>query len=851
VALNEYRKKRDFGRTPEPRGVVRARAKLRTFVVQQHAASRLHYDFRLEHRGVLLSWAVPKGPSFDPAEKRLAVRVEDHPLDYGGFEGVIPAGQYGAGRVIVWDRGHWQPHGDVDEGLREGKLEFVLEGRKLRGEWTLVRMGGKRAKDEKNWLLIKHRDAFARTGAAAQVTLLEPASVKSGRPIADLASKTSRAPRATRAATPMRVVRSARTGQVTVRAARDPLPDFVAPQLATLVASAPTESGWLFETKFDGYRMLARLQDGRVRWISRNGRDWSDRFDELTPVLARLPAKAALLDGEVVVVRPNGTTSFQGLQRVLAGESSAKLTYAVFDLLHLDGHDLRARRLLERKRLLRELLAHGTRRSPISYSAHVEGTGAEVFVAACRAHLEGVVAKRADAPYRSGRTRDWLKLKCGMRQEFVVVGFTEPQGSRAGFGALALAVHEHGRLRYAGRVGTGFDQARLTDLRRRLDALRVAQPPVAGPLSAAARRGVAWVRPELVAEIAFTGWTEDGLVRQGSFEGLREDKPARDVVRERPKVSARRIDPAARNVRVARARAEEVAGIAITHPDRVLFAEAGITKLELARYYAELAPRILPHVAERPLSVVRCPEGSSGACFFQKHAGPGFPSAVRSVEIRESGGGRARYLTIDSVEGLIALVQMGVIELHPWGSRNDRVDAPDRLFFDLDPAPDVPWRNVAEAALQLRERLAKLDLEAFLKTTGGKGLHVVVPLERRLSWEELKGFSHAVAVDMARSEPKLYIATASKAQRGGRIFIDYLRNARGATAVAAYSARARPNAPVSTPIGWNELDGKVRADTFTVANLRRRLTSKRRDPWADFEGVRQALGARARRATGA
>jgi bifunctional non-homologous end joining protein LigD len=884
MGLKRYHQKRDFERTPEPRGSVGRRSKKLAYVIQEHAASRLHYDFRLEHRGVLLSWAVPKGPSLDPADKRLAVHVEDHPLDYGGFEGVIPAGQYGGGRVMLWDRGHWKPTKDVDAGMREGKLEFELEGRKLGGAWALVRLGGRRASDSKNWLLFKRNDRFARTGAQARITELEPQSVKSGRSLADFAdtdgrprkngraggavkktaSKTTRTPRT-------RTTRTRKTGSSPARArkraatveprgvegaARRALPSFVAPQLATLVDEVPTGDGWVFETKFDGYRMLARVDRGRVRWISRNRKDWSEHFDELTPAVAALKVEDAIFDGEVVVLRPDGSTSFQDLQSAFGGDRRVRLSYVVFDLLHLNGHDLRGVPLVERKRLLRDLLAHVQPSNPVQFSEHVEGSGAAVFRAACRAHLEGVIAKRADAPHRETRTREWLKIKCGQRQEFVIVGFTEPQGRRVGFGALALAVHDHGALRYAGRVGTGFDFALLESLRARLDRLRVDEPPVRGPLSADARRGVKWVEPKLVAEVGFTAWTADGQLRHPTFEGLREDKSPREVVRERSRRVAKSARDSARSAskpRKARAspaaatreKREAVAGVVITHPTRVLFSETGTTKLDLAQFYEQVAPLLLPHIVDRPLSIVRCPSGTSGACFFQKHAGPGFPAAVGSVEVPEASG-KARYLSIDSLEALISLVQMGALELHPWGSRNDRLEAPDRATFDLDPAPGVAWPRVVEAALQLRARLRDLGLESFVKTTGGKGLHVVVPLERRATWDELKSFTRSIAEDMARDEPARYLSTASKAQREGRIFVDYLRNGRGATAVSAYSVRARPAATVATPIAWDELGGKLRGDSFTVDNLARRLASKKRDPWADFFSTRQALPKRSR-----
>jgi len=841
---------RDFGRSPEPRARVRRsrRGGLR-FVVQKHAASRLHYDFRLEHDGVLKSWAVPKGPSLDPEEKRLAVRVEDHPVDYGDFEGVIPEGDYGGGAVLLWDQGIWSADdGDPEQALREGRLVFQLEGSKLRGGWILVRMRSRGSADAKNWLLIKRRDEEAREGEDAEIADVRPESVASGRAIEAIAAAPERTWRSNRGETsrrrpPLRSRSAAFPGGASIarKGPRAKIPDFVEPELATLVAEAPHGDDWIHEIKYDGYRMQARLDGGRARWLSRNGLDWTDRFVSLGAAIEGLSAERALLDGELVALLPDGTSSFQELQNALHGSSA--LCYFAFDLLHLDGRDLRALPLTERKRALEQLLAGAPAKGPLRFSRHVAGNGPSFFAAACRSRLEGIVSKRSDAPYRSGRTRDWVKTKCSSRQEFVVAGFTEPKGSRASVGALVLGVYAEERLRHVGRVGTGFDQATLRELRRRLEALRVEKAPFRETLSPAARRGVSWVRPELVVEVAFTGWTADGLLRHPTFEGMREDKPARSVIREEPAAHPRsRGGRRPRKIPSSSSSADvSVAGVALTHPDRVLYRDQRLTKLELARFYERIAPRILPHVESRPLAVVRCPRGEGGGCFFQKHAHDAFPEGVRSVEVEESSG-KSRYLMIDSVAGLVALVQMGALEIHPWGSRAGMLDRPDRMFFDLDPGPRVPWRRVVEAARRLREILEGLELASFVKTTGGKGLHVVVPLAPKNGWDEVKAFSRAVALHLVEEEPSGYVATASKAQRDGRIFVDYLRNARGATAVAPYSTRARKGAPVSTPIAWDELDADLRSDAFTVANLEGRLARRRRDPWADFARRPQTLG---------
>jgi bifunctional non-homologous end joining protein LigD len=899
MGLADYRRKRDFSRTPEPAGKVRKRSRALAFVVQKHDASRLHYDFRLEHHGVLKSWAVPKGPSLDPADRRLAVQVEDHPLDYGGFEGVIPEGEYGAGPVIVWDRGRWIPTGDVEEGLRKGKLEFELEGEKLAGAWRLIRLHGPGNESGKNWLLVKHGDEAARPASKYALTEARPESVLSRRRIEELDGKarTKTKAKASRKAAPQRAAarastparragrerksgrraaprartkarRSRRLDAALARlsaAKRTGLPSFVKPQLATLVREAPAGDGWLHEIKFDGYRMLARLDNGRVRWLSRNGLDWTRRFAALTPSIEALGAQSALLDGEVVAVQPDGTTSFHALQTALSEGRSDVLTFYAFDLLHLDGVDLRRCTLEERKEVLGLLLGvedgDGDPTSAVRFSKHIAGEGPAFYRQACNARLEGILSKRRDQPYASGRSRDWLKIKCAREQELVVIGFTKPGGSRVGLGALVLGYYEDGRLKHAGRVGTGFGRKMLLDLRQRLKPLVLDRPPVAGPLPAAARRGVTWVRPELVAEVGFTEWTSDGMLRHPTFKGLREDKPASEVVREKPAATPapkssgwRRAKSAAKAPRAraqpakpARARASEaqsaeVAGIEITHPERVVYPELGVTKLELARYYESVAERILPHIAGRPLSVVRCPRGAGAPCFFQKHGHGHFPDAVKAVEVEE-GSGKALYLMVDSLPGLIAVVQMGAMELHPWGSRADRLEHPDVMIFDLDPAEGVPWKSVTQSALLLRGLLEHLGLESFLKTTGGKGLHVVVPLARRQGWDEVKAFSRNLAEQMERAAPELYLSTASKAKRKGRIFVDYLRNARGATAVAPYSSRARAGATVAVPLHWSEIErDPVRADAFDVRNLARRLERRGfRDPWAAFFRVKQAL----------
>ena len=876
MSLKDYHRKRDFKKTTEPRGRTARTATGDRFVVQKHDASRLHYDFRLELDGVLKSWAVPKGPSLDPADKRLAVHVEDHPVDYGDFEGVIPEG-YGAGTVLLWDRGRWHPRDkDPRKAYREGHLKFDLEGEKLRGGWMLVRMSGERGDDGRNWLLVKEQDAAARRGKAGRITDHEPASVETGRDINQVAAAKDRQWRSNReTADPDRKQKELRK-QTTGRAAdaaprtkkaeppdparvkgarRGPLPADPRPQLTTLVAQPPRGDGWLHEIKYDGYRILARLEHGRARLLSRNGKDWTARFEAIATALRELEVDDALLDGEVVVLDEKGVSSFQQLQNFTRQGKQAELCYYVFDLLHLNGYDLRRAGQLERKELVRRLLVRAGRKGRVRFSDHVRGGGDEVLDNACRLGLEGIISKKADAPYAERRTRSWVKLKCGRRQEFVIAGYTDPGGSRAGFGALVLGYYdEGGRLIYCGRVGTGFSDRVLKrmheDLRRRE---RRQSPFDRGPKGADAR-GVHYVAPELVAEVAFTEWTDEGILRHPSFQGLREDKQPKDVRRERPAATAadngraRAGAPARRN-RATESDEDMIAGVTLTNPERVLYPEQGLTKRQIAQFYVDIADWVLPYVVNRPLSIVRCPAGRQKHCFYQKHVNDTVHPAVSGVEVQEKDGPK-QYLMITGLEGLVALVQMGVLEIHPWGARADRVDRPDLLVFDLDPDPAVGWEAVVTGARLMHDRLEELGLRSFLKTSGGKGLHVCMPIERRTSWDDVKAFCRALAESITADDPAHYIATMSKARRKGRIFIDYLRNARGATSVAAYSTRARPGAPVSAPIRWDELTADLSPSQYTVENLRDRLNALKQDPWDGFFDVRQSITAGMQRKLG-
>jgi len=840
-ALDRYHAKRDFSITPEPSGhaqSVRRQGKQASpeglqFFIQRHHARRLHYDFRLELDGVLKSWAVPKGPSLDPHDKRLAVRVEDHPFDYGTFEGDIPAHQYGAGHVVLWDRGQWQPHGDPQAGLRKGHLSFLLTGEKLQGRWALVRMGKPAEDGKENWLLIKEEDDAARTGAAAAITDLRPESVKDQ----------GDTPSAGKAIAPSPVQ------------SMSDMPERMDAQLATLADTAPQGEEWLSELKFDGYRGLCRIENGRAAIHTREGLDWSHRWPILVEALAKLPVDQAWIDGEVVALDAEGRVSFEALQNLVRGDrqqaNGIRLALYAFDLLYLNGHDVRELPLHQRKELLREVIPGGDEHGLLLYSEHIAGHADEVFRHACQHGMEGIVVKRADAPYSGRRDRNWIKVKCEHRQEFVIAGYTEPAGQRSGFGAILVGVHdEQGQLQYAGRVGTGFDERLLGSMLKQFRQREQDQPAFVNPPTGQQRRGVHWLKPELVAEVKFAQWTKSGILRHGSFVALREDKAPEEIVRETPGSASDEVRPEhaeAKPKAPARRSAQDlsrpvtVEGVKLTHPGKILFPDTGLTKLELARYYQSVAPWILPELKQRPLSLVRCPDGHAGKCFFQKHTGQGMPDAIETIEVPE-GEGKARYMMVNDVAGLVATVQMGVLELHAWGATGRALDKPDRVVFDLDPAPDVPWDTVVEGAQLVRGLLEELGLSCLLKTSGGKGLHVMVPIRPEHDWDVIKDWAHRLAAHLARLLPDRFVTRMSKAARTGKIFIDYLRNAPGATTVVAYSVRARDGAPVSVPITWEELEQGVQADHFRVSTMRKRLESlSHSDPWADFNKSPQRL----------
>jgi bifunctional non-homologous end joining protein LigD len=793
--LQRYREMRDFSITPEPRGrTAVARKKELRYYIQRHAATRLHYDFRLELEGVLKSWAVPKGPSLDPADKRLAVQTEDHPLDYGEFEGVIPEKQYGAGEVLLWDRGAWTPEDrDPVEALRKGRLHFRLDGEKLHGSWILTRTRG--AEDKPQWLLIKRRDEHA--DPQADITRERPESVK-------------------------------RVPKAAARARRAELPQFVAPMLATLVTEPPPagkkRGEWVYEVKHDGYRMMARLDRG-VRLFTRSGNDWTAKLPHLAAALDQLGLDGSWLDGEIVVPGAEGRSSFQALQNAFDAGRDAEIVYFVFDAPFLSGQDQRRLPLRERKKRLQKALK-ATR--SVRFSEDLEGEAAEVLEHACKLKLEGLIGKELASVYVSGRSKSWIKLKCRQRQDFVIGGYTPPGGSRQGFGALLVGLYDaQGKLHFAGKVGTGFDEDRLRSLTRRFAALKRPDAPFVDPPR---EKGVQWLRPKLVAEVAYAERTNEGILRQASFMGLREDLPAKSVHEERAVAPPEPV-----------AQSNVVLGVKITHPDRLVWPKLGIKKIALARYVEEVGDWLLPHVKNRPLSLVRCPDGVEGECFYQRHLTmAASPGSLQTVKRERSSKGA--YIYAATLDALVSAVQNGAIEFHTWGASVPDIRHPDKIVIDLDPDETLPWETVVEGTLLTRTLLEGLGLACFLKSTGGKGLHVVAPIEPELEWDEVKAFTQRIAETLVKARPDLFTAKIAKARRPNKIFADYLRNSETASAVTAFSPRARPNAGVSVPLAWDELNPKddVRA-RFDVLNIRGRLARLKHDPWASYWTTRQSI----------
>jgi bifunctional non-homologous end joining protein LigD len=859
-ALQRYRDKRHFDRTPEPSGAVRRSTKRLEFVIQRHHARRLHYDFRLEWDGVLKSWAVPKGPSLDPAEKRLAVQVEDHPFEYRKFRGEIPAGQYGAGTVIIWDRGRWIPQGDVDQGLERGKLDFTLEGQRLHGGWSLVRLRGD-ANGKSNWLLIKRRDEHAQRQANnPDVTELYTDDVDSG--------ATARKPAARKAAT------AAPPARAPARSASRPggRVDFIPPQLATLADRAPGTGHWLTELKFDGYRILAYVDGERARCFTRNGLDWTHRMPAVAAALCDTGLRKAWLDGELVAVDERGVPQFQRLQQALDPASREQPILMVFDALKLLGTDLRDKPQQERKRMLQQALAALPRGGIVRLTDYVDGESTALLERACGEGFEGVIVKDADAPYRPGRNRHWLKLKCRREQEFVVGGYTRTESGRETLTSLLLGYHdERGRLQFAGRAGTGFSETQLAGLRRQLDALAQDASPFANPPKLRGRERPRWVQPSLVAQVRFAEWTESGILRQPLFLGLREDVEAARVRREPDRIAvefkamtekatpnrasrsrrrasrsapgrAARAPAATSTTRVRAASPKQTSdraeSLKLTHPERVLYPADGVTKLELAEYYAAVAHVLWPHLKSRPLSLLRA-TSDQGKVFFQRHVDGDSVPGLTSVKV--PGSDEEPYFVCSSEESVPLLAQMGAVELHTWGSHMPRPDVADRVTFDLDPDPALPWPQVRGAATLVRELLRDMGLQVLLKTSGGMGLHIVAPLTRGPSMEVAAAFARRVAEHLARLIPQLFSAKRGAANRQGRIYIDWQRNQFAATTVSAYSPRHRTGVPVSLPIHWEELGRKdIRAQYFNLRNVAARVADSG-DAWADALPVRQSL----------
>jgi len=877
---------RDFHMTSEPGGSSRGSAASKSaalpFVIQKHAATRLHYDFRLGWNGVLKSWAVAKGPSYFPGDKRLAVEVEDHPIEYGGFEGIIPKGQYGGGTVMVWDQGTWQPHVDVDEGLRKGSLKFALHGEKMKGNWALIRMNSRAQGNGKpNWLLIKEHDEFERAAGDEPITEKEPDSAVTGRSLDEIAdaedhvwqskgaesrppAKTAArpAPIAQPAAAKTKSPRTARPKppSIPANAPKEKLPSFIAPQLAVQVGQPPRQGGWLHEIKLDGYRIQARIdrkEKSPVKLLTRTGLDWTHRMKPIAAALANLPVNAALLDGEVVVLSHDGTSSFADLQAAFQEGANKPLHYFVFDLLHLDGRNLRGLPLEQRKRLLAGVLASNAAGDAIRLNEHLEGDAAVLFSKICELGAEGLISKRSDSKYTSGRAGAWLKLKCYREQELAIGGFTYPSNGTYGVGALLLGYYRDGKLVYAGRTGTGFTQKIHKMLRGRLEKL-VRQTSPFESLPVAARSGAHWVKPELVAQVSFSTWTADNLVRQAAFKGLRDDKPACEVRKEEAMETApqqtsdadathpKKSTAGKRGAPVANGNSSPLPAplnVRLTHPDKVLDSESGLTKQQLAQYYSDIASYMLPYIADRPLSLVRCPEGSGKPCFFQKHNNTMLPDDIGSVEIVDKKTGKPEpYITLSTATAMVGLAQMGVLEIHPWGSLNRSLETPDRIVFDLDPSEAIDWPALAGAAIEVRDRLKRIGLTSFVKTTGGKGLHVVVRIEPEHRWPAVKEFAHRFVLAMEKDNPKLYLTKMTKAARAGKIYLDYLRNERGATSVAPYSPRARAGMPVSLPLNWSELTSQSSVrPRFLVSKFAEWKKRLARDPWKTMIGKKQHL----------
>jgi len=811
IELEEYNRKRNFEKTLEPKGETAQSEEGLSFVVQHHMARRDHYDLRLEWGGVLLSWAVPKGPSYDTRDKRLAVQVESHPLEYRNFEGTIPKGEYGGGVVMLWDEGFWEPYGNVEEGLRDGALKFVLRGRRLKGKWALVRLKEKDGGTKNNWLLLKEKDEYVKTGEGISEFTT---SVRTGRTMTEIEEGADN---------------------------RYPKNPFASAdvQLAKPADTVPAGEDWLYELKYDGYRILSYIENNSARLVSRNGNDYTGRFRSVTSALIDWAAgRAMILDGEMTVTDTSGKTDFQALQNYMKNPKSQSLTYIVFDLLALDGRDLRGQRLVQRKAALENLMKNAPEN--IWYSRHVRGTGQESFAAACEMGMEGIIGKKADSIYSGTRNGDWIKLKCDRRQEFVIGGYTLSDKKTSGVSSLLLGVYDGDDLIYAGRAGTGLSESASRELEEKFESIRKTASSFKLAPEPRANEKITWLEPEMVAEIRFAEWTKDTLLRQASFKGLRTDKSPRDVKMEKADDAAlyeasteeaevKPVEPAQNSL--------VIAGVKITHPDKVLYDDPHITKEDVVRYYERISERMLPYVSHRILSIVRCPKGISQTCFYKKHPGQGSGGIV-TIPVANSEGITEDYFYIEDLPGLISEAQMGTLEFHTWGSRVEELEKPDVMVFDLDPDEGMALAGVRQGVNDLKSILAELSLVSYLKTSGGKGYHVVVPFKPAASWDAFHDFARRVAEVMERKWPDRYTSNVRKAKRTDKIFIDWIRNGRGATSVAPYSIRARKGAKVSMPIAWEELD-TVAPDGIDMPDALLRVGKD--DPWKDFFTVNQLL----------
>lgn len=804
--LKSYHKKRNFSVSTEPTGHKKVkRNKSLIFVVQEHHASHLHYDFRLELDGVLKSWAVPKGPSLNPEDKRLAVEVEDHPLDYASFHGTIPKGEYGGGEVYIWDKGTWIVKGDPHTGLKEGKLEFSLKGKKLKGHFVLVRLPDRKSTKKHNWLLMKRTDAEADTQFE-----LEPI-------VPEISNST----------------------EMESPKKKDKWPGFINPQLAFLVDTPPESDQWVHEIKFDGYRLQPHIKNGKIKIFTRGAHDWTDQFPTIANALKGLDVESAILDGEAVVMDNKGRSNFSSLQNALSFKDYTNMRIYFFDLLYLNGEDLRKLPLLERKKRLFDLLKKTA--PPLYYSEDVKDNGAHFFKMSCRYHLEGIVSKEREAPYTSGRSRVWCKIKCGHRQEFIIGGFSSGKGAReSGFGALLIGIYDNikgkKQLRYAGKVGTGFDNKTITDLMKKLSSLEQANSPF--DLKSPAGKGIHWIKPKLVAEVSFSEWTADKILRTPVFIGLREDKSTKDIVMEK---ATHISQPEFNKIEKSEVQSTTADIVSLTHPEKIIFPEEKITKEQIAKYYASVSKLMLPFVADRPLSLVRCPQGGGKKCFYQKHPGPGVvPRHFNSFKVKEKTDSSI-YLSLNSDSGLKQLVQMNAFEIHTWNCHYQSLMKPDQIVMDFDPDPSISFKKVVEACLDMKKTLDHLKLKSFVKVSGGKGIHIHIPIEPIYTWDQVKAFSKALADEMSARKPNEFLSTMSKEARKGKIFIDYLRNAYGATAVAPYALRAREISAVALPVEWNELIKIKSSDQFTLKKALLKIKKRKSDPWKNFFSVKQKI----------